>query len=322
MFIYILAYQPGCCIHVDMSQVDRWIAPGTALIDLPRPLAFVLSGGSAAGAVQVGMLQALSEAGVVPDMVVATSVGAINGAMVAAGPEVASDRLRDIWLSLDRSDILGTLSLRTIAKAIRSRSHVFDGASLLDLIGTHLPVATFEQLNCRFGAVVTNANTGRPEVLTDGCLKSSLMASAAIPGFFPNVSIGDRIYFDGGVTANVPVRQAISLGAKSVVVLDAGQVPSDIRSHTNIAGSIQFVLGLMTRNQRSSIVELEHRKRVVTLPLVTPAGLGCFDFSRTPELIERAYLSTRTFIEDGCPPLTAESEWPRVATSSRVPQLV
>lgn len=302
-----------------MSQAQRWSPGNPALIDLPRPLAFVLSGGSAAGAVQVGMLRALTQAGIMPDLVVATSVGAINGALVAGLREDAHSELGKIWLGLDRSDILGSLSVRSLAAMLRSRRSVFDQASLLDLINGNLPARTFSELATPFAAVATNAHTGQPEVLKSGRLDSALLATSAIPGFFPQVSIGEVRYFDGGVTANVPVRQALSLGARSVLVLDAGQVPSAAHSPTNLAGTIQYVLGLMTRNQQSALVPLRDQHKVITLPLVTPAGLGCFDFTRTPELIERGYESTRGFLEadDG-----AIGEWPPIAVPSHSRSLV
>ncbi len=305
-----------------MSQARSWSPGNPAFIDLPRPLAFVLSGGSAAGAVQVGMLKALTQAGILPDLVVATSVGAINGAVVAGLRDEAHSELSKIWLSLDRSDILGSLSVRSLAVMLRSRRSVFDQTSLLNLINGHLPVGTFSELATPFAAVATNAHTGLPEVLRSGQLDSALLATSAIPGFFPQVSIGDSRYFDGGVTANVPVRQALALGARSVVVLDAGQVPSEAHAPTNLAGTIQYVLGLMTRNQQSALVPMKDRHKVVTLPLVTPAGLGCFDFTRTPELIERGYDSTRSFIESDRLVIGLDGEWPRVAAKNHSKSLV
>ncbi len=315
----------GICLY--MGQDTEWTLGNTEVLSLERPLAFVLSGGSAAGAVQVGMLKALAEAGVEPDLVVATSVGAVNGAMVAGHRSQAAERLADIWLSLDRSDILGNLGVRSIASMLLSRSHVFDQGSLHCLIRNHLPVTNFEQLPIPFGAVATNAHTGRTEVLTSGALDQALLASAAIPGFFAQVTIGDVRYFDGGVTANVPVRQAFELGAKSVIVLDAGQVATEAHSPTSMASTIQYVLGLMVRNQQSAI-PASVSNQVVSLPLVTPAGLGTFDFSQTPELIESGYRSTRKFLEGHIDlekfggPHAFENEWPNVCASSRLKTLV
>lgn len=312
----------NCDISGFMGYANEWIANNPAVLNLPRPLAFVLSGGSAAGAVQVGMLKALAEAEIMPDLVVATSVGAVNGAMVAGTGIDAAEKLAEIWLSLNRSDILGNLGVRSIASMLLSRSHVFDQGSLHCLIRNHLPVTTFEQLPIPFGAVATNAHTGITEVLTSGQLDTALLASSAIPGFFPQVSIDDVRYFDGGVTANVPVRQALELGAKSVIVLDAGQVRTEAHSPTSMSGTIQYVLGLMTRNQQSSLVPSDSRNKVVSLPLVTPAGLGTFDFSHTPELIESAYSSTKNFLSADLNLDLNEDVWPKVCSRSRQKTLV
>ena len=305
-----------------MGPKTDWTVANSSVLGLPRPLAFVLSGGSAAGAVQVGMLKALTEAQILPDLVVATSVGAVNGAMVAGAGADAADKLEAIWLSLDRSDILGNLGVRSIASMLLSRSHVFDQGSLHCLIRNHLPVNNFEQLPIPFGAVATNAHTGDTEILTSGPLDKALLASAAIPGFFAQVTIGDARYFDGGVTANVPVRQAFELGAKSVIVLDAGQVPTEAHSPTGMAGTIQYVLGLMVRNQQAALIPAARQHRVVSLPLVTPAGLGTFDFSQTPHLIDSGYRSTRNFLEGGLELDDLQDEWPKVCSSRRQRTLV
>ena len=308
--------------HGCMAPDIDWLVSNPTVINLPRPLAFVLSGGSAAGAVQVGMLRALTEANILPDLVVATSVGAVNGALVAGAGSEAADKLADIWLSLDRSDILGNLGVRSIASMLVSRSHVFDQGSLHCLIRNHLPATTFEELPIPFGAVATNAHTGQTEVLSSGRLDQALLASAAIPGFFAQVVIDDVRYFDGGVTANVPVRQALDLGAKSVIVLDAGQLPTAAHSPTSMAATIQYVLGLMTRNQHSASVPLRDRDRVVHLPLAAPAGLGTFDFSQTPELIEAGYKTTKNFLTADLNLDSMEAEWPCVGATTRPKTLV
>ena len=296
-----------------MSEAQQLPGGVSALADMPRPLAFVLSGGAAGGSVQAGMLRALAEAGIVPDLVVGTSVGAINGVVLAGHPESAGDRLKDIWLGLDRSDILGNLTVRSLVTLARNRRHLFEQSSLVRLIRTHLPAPTFSELAVPFGAVVTNAGTGRPELLRNGLVEPALLASSAIPGCFPRVTIGDAHYFDGGVTANVPVRQAVSMGAKSVIVLDAGPESSLGRPPANIAETLMFVVGLMTRNQQSGVVD-RAECQVVKLPLATPAGHGCFDFTRTPELIQRGYEATQTFLGTGSADAPDEAEWPAVAS--------
>ena len=262
------------------------------------PLAFVLSGGAASGAVQVGMLRALAEAGVRPDLIVGTSVGALNGVLVAADPFDQAERLAEIWLGLERGDVLGSnRSLRTWSCLVRTRRHLFEADALAAFLQDNLPVPSFEELAVPFAAVVTKAATGQTSLLQSGHLETALLASTAIPGAFPQVEIGGDLYFDGGVTANVPVRQALDLGAHTVIVLDSAPEPSGYETPTNIAGTIQHALGLMMRAQTSNLVDDGAADGgVIRLPLATPAGIGVFDFDRTPELIERGHSRTAEFL--------------------------
>lgn len=264
------------------------------------PLAFVLSGGAASGAVQVGMLQALAEAGIRPDLIVGTSVGALNGVLVAADPSDLGSRLADVWLGLERGDVLGSnRSLRTWSCLVRTRRHLFEADALATFLRDNLPVPTFEELSVPFAAVVTKVQTGQTAVLQDGELETALLASTAIPGAFPRVEIDGELYFDGGVTANVPVRQALELGAGTVIVLDSAPEPAEFETPTNIAGTIQHALGLMMRAQTSNLVPDDTpNANVVRLPLATPSGVGVFDFDRTAELIERGNTRTAEFLTD------------------------
>lgn len=264
------------------------------------PLAFVLSGGAASGAVQVGMLQALAQAGIRPDLIVGTSVGALNGVLVAADPSDKADRLAEIWTGLERGDVLGSnRSLRTWSCLVRTRRHLFEADALAAFVHENLPVTSFEELSVPFAAVATKAQSGQTSLLQTGLLETALLASTAIPGAFPQVEIDGELYFDGGVTANVPVRQALDLGARTVIVLDSAPEPTDQETPTNIAGTIQYALGLMMRAQTSNLVpEDAATANVVRLPLATPPGVGVFDFDRTPELIERGHARTAEFLAD------------------------
>ena len=263
-----------------------------------RPLGFALSGGSASGAVQVGMLLALAEVGIRPDLIVGTSVGALNGVLVAADPTDNGEKLAEIWLNLERGDVLGSnRSLRTWSCLVRTRRHLFEADALASFLTSNLPVDSFEELAIPLAAVATRACTGETELLQRGSLTQALLASAAIPGAFPQVEIDGELYFDGGVTANVPVRQAFDLGAATVIVLDSGPEPTSYEPSTNIAGTIQYAVGLMMRSQTSNLLpQLGTEHRVIRLPLATPPGVGVFDFDRTPELIERGHAATADFL--------------------------
>ncbi len=265
--------------------------------DWPRPLAFALSGGGSFGATQVGMLRALQEAGVVPDLVVGSSVGALNGAVLAAHPDGAAERLTDVWRRIDRRTIFGGGTMRALATLLRTRASLCRPDLLADLIEEHLDGTSFDRLALPFAAVATDLFTGEPELLTSGAIRPALLASAAIPGVFPRVEIDGRQFIDGGVSANVPIRQAIAFGAASVVVLDANPARTTDRPPDRLVPSLLLTVPIMLRNQRSHAVdELASHHRIVGLPQVTPSDLNSFDFARTDELVETAHRHTAAFV--------------------------
>jgi NTE family protein len=190
--------------------------------DLPRPLGLVLSGGSALGALQVGMLRAVAEAGIVPDLLVGTSVGALNAAFVGGGFTSARlDDLAGIWRSLRTADVFSGLGLRTVVGALLGRGTLASPERLRALVDRHLP-ASHADLAIPTTVVAADHATGRAVSLRSGDLRSNVMASAAIPGVFPPVKVGGRTLIDGGIVAHVPILQARELGCRTMIVLDAG----------------------------------------------------------------------------------------------------
>ncbi|MEL7155022.1 MAG: patatin-like phospholipase family protein [Actinomycetota bacterium] len=254
------------------------------LHDWPRPLAFALSGGGAFGSVHVGMVQALAEHGVRPDLVVGTSVGSLNGALLAHEPDDAGEQLAAIWTEMSRATVFGHGWIRAMRNFARRRTlSGFD--QLASLIDSMLPVEHFDELALPFAAVATDAVSGEPELLRDGLIKPALLASSAIPRVFPPVTVDGRQYIDGGISANLPIRQAIAFGARSVVALDAApQVPP--QAPTGLATGAFHLATLMVRNQRAHAVDdLASRYPILVLPSVTPHDIGSFNFDRTAELI-------------------------------------
>ncbi len=267
--------------------------PGHPLNSWPRPLAFVLSGGGAFGSVQVGMLRALARHGIHPDLVVGSSVGSLNGAIIAADPVAAPDRLADLWTTMSRDQVFGHGLLGAVRNlAVRRTLSSFD--QLSSLIDQHLTADHFDDLSVPLGAVATDAAIGEPEILRTGPLKPALLASAAIPGVFPAVTIDGRPYVDGGVSANLPIRQAIAFGARSVIALDAAPLPAPAAPR-KLIGTPFHVATLMVRNQRAhAIDDLVGRYPILVLPSVTPHDIGSFNFHRTAELIDRAQQAAET----------------------------
>ncbi len=246
------------------------------------------------------MLQALAEHSVVPDLVTGTSVGSLNGAVVALDPVGAANRLGHLWRKLAGDTVFpgGLFSqARTLQK---SKTYLFPSDGLGQLIDDFLgPNLAFEDLALPFGAVAVDVETTKPHLMTTGPLAPALAASAAIPGLYPAVAHEGRLLYDGGLVANVPLRQAVALGARSLVVLDCnfpGHLPSVPQT---LADVLMFASLVAIRSQASLEVPAVAREMpVVYLPGPPPQKMTPLDFSRTAALVEGAYQAARPFLDD------------------------
>ncbi|MGN6570616.1 MAG: patatin-like phospholipase family protein [Pseudolabrys sp.] len=261
--------------------------------------AFVFSGGGSLGAIQVGMLRALLAAGVVPDFVVGASVGAINASYFACAPTsegVAA--LARIWLGLRRADIFPF----TFANAIglfRHPGNLVDSAGLRRVIEAHLPCALIEEAHVPLHIMATNLQ-GLPVRLSAGPAVEAILASTAIPGIFPPVTIGGDPLIDGAVAANTPMRLAMELGATRIIVLPTGYACALREPPRSAIGKALHAVTLMIAWQLMHELERVPEKcRVHLVPTLCPLAVSPFDFSSSGELIARAEKTSRKWIEDG-----------------------
>ncbi|HEU4480318.1 MAG TPA: patatin-like phospholipase family protein, partial [Actinomycetota bacterium] len=176
--------------------------------------AFVLSGGGPFGALQVGMLRALLERGIVPDMAVGTSVGGLNAAFLALDPTIEGvGRLADLWEEIEDEVLFpGARFKASWARMVMRGNRVFDNGPFRRFIEERLPVGRIEDARIPLGIVATDLDTGEDEVFTSGPMVDTLLASAAMPGIYPPVVIGGHTYIDGGVTNAVPIAPAVEMG--------------------------------------------------------------------------------------------------------------
>lgn len=183
-------------------------------------VAFVLSGGATHGAVQVGMLQALLDAGVRPDLLVATSVGAMNAAMFSSDASKSGlDTLRELWISAPRSQIFPVASRETL-RHLRSRDgHLFPNDGLRRWIESNLRYRLLEHFPIPLHVMVTDVETRTARQISHGDALTAILASSSLPGVFPPVARDGRMLADGGTTADIPVAPAILLGATQIYVL-------------------------------------------------------------------------------------------------------
>ena len=194
--------------------------------------AFVLGGGGALGAVEVGMLRALLERGVTPDLVLGTSVGALNGALVARDPSPAViDRLTELWRGAGEHsrEVYGDRPLRTVRRAVSTGTHIFSAKPLQRRLEEELGDVTFEELPVRFQVCAASIERAAEHWFDSGRVVDAVVASAAVPGLLPPARVGDEHYLDGGIVNSIPVGRAVLLGATRVFVLQVGRIDRPLR---------------------------------------------------------------------------------------------
>lgn len=194
-----------------------------------RHAAIVLGGGGVLGATQVGMLRALLEAGLFPDLVVGTSVGALNGAVVAAEPtQQAVASLADLWSSLADAGMFSDTVLARAGTLARYRTHLYSAAPLRRLLSAHVP-ASFADLRVEFQCVAASIEKAGAHWFSSGSLTDAVMASCAVPGLLPPVEINGEHFLDGGLVHSIPVGRALALGATEIYVLHVGRIEQPLK---------------------------------------------------------------------------------------------
>ncbi len=268
--------------------------------------AFVLSGGGTLGAVQAGMLLALADHGVTPDLLVGASVGALNAAYVAADPSPAGvNRLADLWRGIRRHDVFPTPGPRAVAALAGRRNHLVSGAALRRLVTAQLPYDRLEDAPTQVSVVATVVTTGQEVVLSRGPAVESVLASAALPAMLPPVEVDGHLLMDGGVVNNSPISVAVDLGADRVIVLPTGYacaLPAPPRSALGMA--LHAVTVAIQRRLIADVAALQNSLDVWVLPPLCPLSVSPIDFTQTESLITRARTAARGWL-DAPPPRDA-----------------
>lgn len=269
---------------------------------MARPkTAMVLSGGGSLGAVQVGMLLALSRANLSVDLLVGASVGALNGAFFADDPTPSgAERLAKLWRGLRRGDVFPLTLLAGLKALVFGRDHLVESCALHAIVQRALRMRRIEQARVPLHIVTTDVLSGEEVLLSSGDIETALMASTAIPVVFPTVEIGGRYLVDGGVSNNTPIASAIALGAERIVVLPTGTSCAMQEPPRNMAALALHVLGLQNMRQLDRDVERYAAQASITIvPPLCPLDISVFDFSHTASLIERATAQTRDWLAEG-----------------------
>lgn len=181
------------------------------------------------------MLRALIEHGISPDLVVGTSVGAMNGAAIAADPSLETvSKLEAVWSNLDKEPVFAASLFAGAARLARSRTHIQPIEPLRALIERMLPVKRFGELRVRFECVAACIERAAEHWFADGSLAEAILASAAVPGILPPVEIDGEHFVDGGIVNSIPIERAVQLGADVIYVMHVGRVDRKLEAPKNL----------------------------------------------------------------------------------------
>ena len=269
-------------------------------------VAFVLGGGGVLGAHEVGMLQALAEAGVRPDLVLGTSVGALNGVFVAAhrDPGAAVPELAAVWRDGVAAEAFGGSLFGRVRTLARSGTHLHSNEPLRQLLET-LPVDRIEELAVPFQCVAASIERAAAHWFADGPIVPAVLASAAVPGLLPPVRVGDEHFFDGGLVHSIPVGRAVALGASTIYVLHVGRIerPLTVPRRPWEVGLVAFEIARRHRFHEE-MATLPADVRVHVLPAGTdrrPPDLSQLryrDQTRVAASIENAYTASARYLAE------------------------
>jgi NTE family protein len=177
------------------------------------------------------MLRGLVDVGIAPDLVLGTSIGAVNGALFAADPSKRGvERLAELWQSPDATSGLGDSIIRQVGTLARTRTHVLPLGPLRGRLRDVLGAERFEDLPVPFQCVAASIERAAEHWFTEGELVNPILASSAVPGVLPAVRIGDEHFIDGGIVNSIPVGRAVHLGARRIYVLQVGRLEKPLRA--------------------------------------------------------------------------------------------
>lgn len=263
--------------------------------------AFVFAGGGSLGAAEVGMLQALVEHRVLPDLVLGSSAGAINAVHFAADPTAAGvARLARAWIDVRRTEVFSRSHLHGVLALMGRRASLLDPHVLERTLMAHLTLGRLEDTQLPCYVIATDLHDGGERVLGQGRALDALMASTAIPVLFPPRVIDGAVLTDGSIASNTPVEAAIARGATRVIVLPTG-FPCAVRTPPRgLAATTLHVFSLLIARQLAT--SLPHLATATTLrvvPPLCPIRVAPSDFSQAASLIDAARRQTRAWIAAG-----------------------
>jgi NTE family protein len=271
--------------------------------------AFVLSGGASLGALQVGMLRALYELGVTPDLFVATSAGALNATFVASRPQtVATTRdLGRIWRGLHRDDVFPVNPWVLMGGMLGKRDHLVPSGALRNLVSRYLQIEDIADSAIPLHLVAFDPDEASEVLLSEGPALDAVLGAAAIPGVLPPVQFGDRRLIDGGVVNNTPISHAVALGAERIYVL-ATQYPAPARRAPRSALSAAISgIGLVVGSRlEADLARYANDAELIVFPAPNPLEVQPTDFGQASRLIRDGLAGARRRLAQPVQPAAIE----------------
>jgi NTE family protein len=248
------------------------------------------------------MLRALLEAGITPNLVLGTSVGAVNGAKLAGEPTMlAVERLEEMWRSLSRSGVFSSSLIGQATRLARERTHLHSSQPLRSMLTREFGEARIEDLSVRFECVAANIESARPRWFDGGPLVDAVLASCAVPGLLPPAKIGAEHFFDGGLVSSIPFGRALRLGSTDIYVLQVGRVERALKP-PRWPWEVGLVAFEIARRAQfaEDLASVPDRKRVHVLPTgLSDTPLASLRYRRTDAVharIESAYEASCAYL--------------------------
>ena len=240
---------------------------------VPAKTAFVFAGGGSFGAIQVGMMQSLAAHGISADMVVGSSVGALNGAYYAGDPTLDGVvKLANIWRGLQRHDVF-PINWRTLLAFIWRRDFLIPHDGIQKLVDDHIPYRNLQDARLPVHIVATDIISGDSVVLSEGSTAQAIVASTAIPGAFAPVRYKDFYLADGAISSNTPIKVAVAKGATRLIILPTGYACAMGAPPVGaVANALHALTLLIARQLVSELEELARRHRIFRGAAAVSAG--------------------------------------------------
>lgn len=253
------------------------------------------------------MIQALDEAEIVPDLILGTSIGAFNGAVIADHPgREGVDRLTGFWREVTGTDLLQTGFFDRAIRVATLKPAIHDTSELRVLVEEAIhPETRIENLEIPFQCVAASIENTTEHWFEKGPLVDAVLASSAVPALFPPVEIDDEHFYDGGLVDSVPLGRAVELGADVVYVLQVGRFESPLRAPERLYEAALISFEISRRHRFATTMKnLPEGVRVHMLPTGSPVAwddrsqLRWKDTGGIEDRMTTAYQATVEYLEN------------------------